>query len=322
MLSAARYPRTRCRHASAYAGAPRRVAALVALATLLALIITMPRHAAAHGIAGDRVFPATIIIDDPAVGDEFSFPTFSTIHNSATSSGPGSRQFDYGLEWDKTITDDFGFSFNAGYTAMYFDGGGNAVGWQDPAFTLKYRAYVNAEHEFMTSVGLVRSFGGTGSSAVNDPIGSTTPTLYFGKGLGDLPVDFLRPFAVTGELQYQISDWPNSEANQWIIGASLQYSIPYLQQHVKDLGLPQFIGRMIPIVEVSLNVPSSSTSGGAMTGTIAPGILYEGDAWQLGVEALIPATKATNAGIGAIVQFHLYLDDIFPTSLGKPLFGK
>ncbi len=294
---------------------------LAVLAASLAPFGMNSSPAMAHGIAGDRVFPATILIDDPAVGDELSFPTISTIHNSANASGAGSRQLDFGAEWDKTITEDLGVAFNFDYTVLHFDSGGSIKGWQNPEFTLKYHFYTNAEHEFMTSVGVVRDFGGTGSSAVDDPVGSTTPTLYFGKGMGDLPIGALRAFAITGEAQYQVSDWPSAEGNQWILGGSLQYSIPYLQQHVKDMGLPLFIGRMIPLVEVSMNVPSGG-GGGPVTGTISPGILYEGDAWQFGVEALIPATKATNTGIGFIWQLHLYLDDLFPNSLGKPIFGK
>ena len=166
------------------------VASAVA-ATLAACCIGMLADgtpASAHGIAGDRVFPATIVIDDPAVGDELSLPTFSTIHNSATNGNVGSREFDYGAEWDKTITEDLGVNFNFDYTVLNFDDGTNASGWQDPAFTLKYKLYVNPEHEILTSVGVIRTFGGTGSSTVDNPIGSTTPTIYVGKGLGDLPV--------------------------------------------------------------------------------------------------------------------------------------
>ncbi|HYB10906.1 MAG TPA: hypothetical protein VEJ16_14660 [Alphaproteobacteria bacterium] len=299
------------------------VASAVA-ATLAACCIGMLADgtpASAHGVAGDRVFPATIVIDDPAVGDELSLPTFSTIHNSATNGNVGSREFDYGAEWDKTITEDLGVNFNFDYTVLNFDDGTNASGWQDPAFTLKYKLYVNPEHEILTSVGVIRTFGGTGSSTVDNPIGSTTPTIYVGKGLGDLPVDILRPFAITGEFQYQVSDQTTAQANQWIIGGSLQYSIPYLQQHVKDMGLPEMVSRMIPIVEYSITVPSNGAPGGAVTGTIAPGVLYEGDAWQLGLEALIPATSATKTNVGAIAQFHLYLDDIFPDTIGKPIFG-
>ena len=32
---------------------------------------------------------------------------------------------------------------------------------------------------------------------------STTPTMYFGKGFGDLPIGCLRPFALTGTLGYR-----------------------------------------------------------------------------------------------------------------------
>ncbi len=64
----------------------------------------------AHGIAGDRVFPATLTIDDPAVGDELSLPTFDTytVGDPGNANGAGFRQLDYGFEWDKTLTSNFG----------------------------------------------------------------------------------------------------------------------------------------------------------------------------------------------------------------------
>jgi len=33
------------------------------------------------------------------------------------------------------------------------------------------------------------------------------------------------------------------------------------------------------------------------------------------------ATRTTGQGYGGIVQLHFYLDDIFPTTIGRPLFG-
>ncbi len=286
------------------------------------LVVVAAGVAQAHGIAGDRVFPATLTIDDPAVGDELSLPTFSTVHNGAAADGsaPGSREFDMGGEWDKTITEHLGISINLDYTRLLQDGGGTAAGWQDVVLGLKYQAYVNPEHEFMASVGVVRDLGGTGSAGVvnNGGVGSTTPTLYLGKGFGDVPIGLLRPLAVTGELGYQISDQSNVNSNQWNVGWSVQYSIPYLQQHVKDLGLPAIIAGLTPLVEVNLAIPTAA--GSQTTGTIAPGLLYDADTWQFGVEALIPATHDTNTGIGMIAQLHFFLDDIFPTTLGKPLF--
>ena len=35
-------------------------------------------------------------------------------------------------------------------------------------------------------------------------------------------------------------------------GGTLQYSMPYLKSSVRDFGLPEFINRLIPIVEMNL----------------------------------------------------------------------
>lgn len=277
----------------------------------------------AHGIAGDRIFPATLAIDDPAVGDELSLPTVSMNHNSAAKDGSaaGSRQIDVGAEWDKRITERLGIGINVDHTTLDQDGGGTLNGWQNVVGTLKYQAYVNPAHEFMSSLGVIREFSHTGSPRVQDnTFGSTTPTAYFGKGLGDLPIGVLRPFAVTGTVGYQFSDKPNVSANQWAFGASLQYSIPYLQSQVKDFGLPEVLGRLTPLVEMALTTPAKGAPGSATVGTVSPGVLYSGDSWQFGVEALLPATRATNTGVGVLAQFHLFLDDVFPQSLGRPLF--
>ena len=42
---------------------------------------------------------------------------------------------------------------------------------------------------------------------------------------------------------------------------------------------------------------------------------------QFGVEAIIPATKASGKNVGIIAQLHFYLDDLFPNSIGRPLLG-
>jgi hypothetical protein len=57
------------------------------------------------------------------------------------------------------------------------------------------------------------------------------------------------------------------------------------------------------------------------TGKINPGSIYVGDKYQLAVEAIIPVNRASGDTVGGMGQMHFYLDDIFPHSLGKPLFG-
>jgi hypothetical protein len=106
-------------------------------------------------------------------------------------------------------------------------------------------------------------------------------------------------------------------------GGTLQYSMPYLKASVIDLGLPEFFNRMIPLVEANLQTPVANTltSGRLTTGTINPGIIWVGNKYQIGVEALIPINRQSGSNIGAIAQLHFYLDDIDPRGIGRPLFG-
>ena len=62
-------------------------------------------------------------------------------------------------------------------------------------------------------------------------------------------------------------------------------------------------------------------SGNPSTFMLAPGVIYEGDTYQVGLEALIPANKAAGQNVGVQLQVHFFLDDIFPNSLGKPIFN-
>lgn len=281
--------------------------------------IPLRQEAMAHVVCGNRVFPATLTLDDPGVGDELSLPTIQV------TPIPSGQTVDYGYEWDKTITQDLGFAINGDYFTQHSTAG-SLNGWDNVTLTLKDELPCIEDHELAWSVGVVRVLARTGSSQLRaanaiPTVGSTTPTFYIGKGLGDLPIGYLRPFAITGDIGRQISDSPNVSPNAWTYAGSLQYSVPYLQQHVKALNLPDFVSRLTPLVEVSMTSPTA----GATTGTIAPGVLYDADTWQVGLEAVIPANNATRQlqGTGFIAQFHLFLDDLVSnTPLGKPLIDK
>jgi hypothetical protein len=218
----------------------------VAPAAALILALMPPSAAQAHVICGNRVFPATLTMDDPGVGDELSLPTLQLI---PTPSGQG---ITYGYEWDKTITRDLGIAFNGDYVSQRSASqGGN--GWDNTTLTLKDELPCKARHELAWSIGVVRELPGTGATQLSksgaiDSVGSTAPTFYIGKGFGDLPVDVLRPIAITGEVSRQFSDTPASSPDAWNYAASFQYSMPYMQQHVKALKLPQFFTRLTPLV--------------------------------------------------------------------------
>ena len=64
-----------------------------------------------------------------------------------------------------------------------------------------------------------------------------------------------------------------------------------------------------------------STSRQRSARLLNPGIIWSGQKMQFGIEAIIPTTQATGRNVGFIAQLHFYLDDIFPHTIGRPIFG-
>jgi hypothetical protein len=314
------------------------------LAILAAVLAALTTTARAHEIVGNRFFPATLAIDDPGVNDEMALPTISM---SKTGDDPSFKQLDVSGEFAKRITEDFAISVAPTWSRLYTPGGpamNGARGFQNLETLFKYRLFKNAELEFVMSAGLDIEWGGSGAQGVGaERFNVYTPTIYFGKGFGDLPssLNWARPFAITGQVGYSIPEVSkittatfNSDTGEQDIdtefnprmlnwGATLQYSMPYLKSVVVDLGLPDFINRLIPIVEVSLQTPVSNaaTFGTVTTGTINPGIIYVGNKYQVAAEAMIPVNRQSGTSVGVIGQLHFYLDDIFPNTLGRPIFA-
>lgn len=304
-------------------------------AALASSALAHPLSAAAHGYAGDHLFISTLLIDDANVADEASLPTFSYLPQ-ASDTNPAPQLKGLNFELDKRITENFGFAINSGYNWLTRPGDKTANGWGNLVGTLKYKPYVNAEHEFLVSVGVQRVFGRSGANGANgavldnDASSSTIPTLYFAKGFGDVPVGFIRPLAITGELGYQIADKKlkvdsdgtpvnNGIPNGWTGGLSLQYSIRYLSTQVKDYGLPEFVNRLTPVAEVSWYSPASKPNDNPTQYLFGVGLNYTARDYAVAVEALIPGNRNTGSHMGVIAQFHLYFDDMFPHSLGKPI---
>jgi hypothetical protein len=290
---------------------------LPALGALALAPLCWASDAAAHGIVGDRFFPATLITDDPAVADELSLPT---INSFKTVDDPPNTQTDISAEWSKRLTSRFGVSFDGAWTDLKTPSG-DINGFQNFGTTFKYLAATDVPHELMVSVGVGVEWGGTGDARVGADRSTTlTPTLYFGKGAGDLPASlaWARPFALTGVIGYAVPLERGAPRNLES-GFALEYSLRYLSSHVRDLGLPSVVNQLTPLVEVQLQTPLDVRRSPA-TGTINPGVLWSGQHMQLGLEAMVPINAASGHNVGAIFQVHWFLDDLFPRSFGKPIW--
>jgi len=261
----------------------------------LAAVLTVMQasSALAHGWAGERFFPATILTDDPFVADEISLPQVSL-----QPPAPDASQLT-NIEIDLL-------------------GALRTMG--------QYQLFIDGPHQALGLLGLNVTWGHTGRAAVGAPNFTTlSPTFDFGKGFGDIPrsLTFLRPFAITGNLGF---DFPTQATtagvpnpNNFSYGFAFEYSFPYLECCVKDVGLRAPFNQLIPPVEVAFTTPISRAPANQTIGTIQPGIIWAGSYFQIGAEAIIPANRLTGHGYGGVVQLHFYLDDLFPRSIGKPV---
>jgi hypothetical protein len=72
---------------------------------------------------------------------------------------------------------------------------------------------------------------------------------------------------------------------------------------------------------MSTPVANNFSNSFVTTGTINPGVIWVGSYFQVGLEAIVPVNKESGSAVGVIGQLHLYLDDMFPTTIGRPLLG-
>jgi hypothetical protein len=299
--------------------------ALVMAATTIPL-----SDAFAHCFVGARFLPATLNTDDPCVADEMSLPTVSW---SKTGDVPPATEWDISVDIAKRITADFGMTIGTTWAQIHQPGGPTVAGFHNLDTTFQYQLYKDGPHELALMVGLIVEWGGTGAvnSGLATSFSTLSPAIYVGKGFGDLPdqLSWVRPFAVTGQFSYNV---PTSSFDvvagvpipQTVsYSGSLQYSMPYLHTNVIDLELPDFINHLIPIVEAQFQTPVANNFGMPFrtTGTINPGVIWVGNYFQVGIEAIIPINRDSGSGVGVVAQLHLYLDDIFPTTIGQPLIG-
>jgi len=299
----------------------RRVVALVAGC---AAAVAPATSARADGLIGRHFFPSTLTIDDPFVADELGFTLF---HGKAPRPDSGGLRSvtDVEADYAKRLTEKLGVSLGGGLVHLDSDGRAAETGFSNVDLGLKYEIVDSAEHEALLSAAVDWQIGGTGDREVGAPsFDIVAPSVLFAKALGDLPdaVPLLKPLALTGKLALAI---PTSHAAPNVVesGFVVEYSVPYLQEVVRNGGAAGPLSRIVPLVEVTFATPVDGTERGKTVGTVDPGIVWlsAGNRMQLTLEAAIPVNDRSGTGVGVRAGFHIFLNRLFPTSRAfQPLF--
>jgi hypothetical protein len=128
--------------------------------------------------------------------------------------------------------------------------------------------------------------------------------------------EWLRPIAVTGEIDYTWSTHPITFGFDPDAGGAgvLQATHSHVRSCFFDAGI-----EYRPIG--ALSIPGTHET----TGVYGPGLYYIGRlgpvTFELGAVAAIPINRASGRHVGALAILDFFLDDTLPDSLGKPLFG-
>jgi len=297
---------------------------------VIVITFAMPATSSAHGVAGQRFFPTTFAVDDPLISDEFS-ELYNSIKMNDETGGPRVHTSSYDVAYSKRILPNFGIEVDEQYKRLHTEGDGTVSGFGNLGVNLKYQFYTSAEHETILSFGVSDEIGDTGNHSVSDPFSTISPAFFFGKGFGDLfnSSSFLRPLAVTGVIG---PSFPTQKTTTEDTGTvtknpttltwafSVQYSLMYLQSAVKDVGLGAPFNRMVAVVEFPMETCLNADCKNQTTGTVNPGIAWIGKYTELAIAAEIPINPRSGATIGVFALFHLFLDDLFPRSIGGPIF--
>ncbi len=282
----------------------------------------VPAPVWAHGVVGKRLFVEPIVAEDANVFSEYDLLVPSYLR------GGGTRELDLGSSLTLRLTENLGIEIAGDWISANPDIGPTETGFANPEFTLKYAAHVSAPHEWIATVAL----------SVEPPLGadrvgaesfsSLGTGVFYGKGFGDLPegLRYLRPLMLQGDLvlHHHLTRDGAEAFNPFSYDFALYYSLPYLQQNVKDVGIPWPLSRLFPMVELNFERMLNGPEIGLKESFARPGFVWVGKAFQLGLAAVIPISDLARqtSDIGVMGIMSLYLDDLFPDVFRKPVFER
>jgi hypothetical protein len=310
-----------------------RAAWHTAIPGFLILLATCSEGSAAY--VGDRFFPSTLATTVPTAADFYNPPYFVKLPDTATT-----REFDIPTTYSRLVTKDLGVFFTETFRVIEDANRGTRSGFDNFVIGAQYQLYTNPEHQFIFTVGGTAAIGGTGSPGIAASFSTLTPTIYMGKGFGDLPdsVAWLRPLTITATAAVAVptdatslttttlptgattlSETINPKILQ--LGLALEYSLITNQYTGPNRTGTRYPEGWVPLIEFTTATPLNGPLVGRTTGTINPGAIWVNRYLQVAVEAIIPMNAQSGRDLGVRAQAHLYLSAIFPEWYGKPIFG-
>ena len=300
------------------------------------------------GYVGDRFFPSTLATTVPTPADFYNPPYFVKLPDTAAT-----HETDIPTTYSRLVTKDWSVFFTETFRILDVANKGRLSGFDNLVIGTQYQLYTNPEHQFVFTVGGTAAIGGTGSPGIAASFSTLTPTVYIGKGFGDLPdsLAWLRPLTVSGTVAVAVPtastslgtiDSLRADAGAFTslmtvpsgattlsetinpkilqLGFALEYSLVTNQYTGPNRTGTRYPEGWVPLIEFTTATPLNGPLAGKTTGTINPGVIWVNRYLQVGLEAIIPMNAQSGRDLGVRAQAHLYFSEIFPDL--KPIFGK
>jgi hypothetical protein len=267
----------------------------------------------------------TLTLDAPCVDDELLLPSVSLQHEAKIITS----------ELDKTINENFGVGLQEQWVQLNLPGGGTRVGFDNLVTSFNYQLVRDPQSETAMTAALIVDWGGTGSRGAGaDPFTTLTPTWNSGQGFGFLPesMKFLRPFGITAALGYSFPTGSSTitfEEGSGLLATThnpqfLIWGGRYRTAcHTSNRRCKTWAYRSLSItIEWNFQTRTQNFNGEEhTTGTFNSGLIYLGEKIQLSLEAVILVNSASGHDVGIVGALHFHTEELFPHTLGKPIFG-
>ncbi len=296
------------------------------------LIVAGTKPCRAHGTVGDYTFLEPLVAEDANPKNEFAI-----LRPQWTRSAEG-RDFSLGYSLEKIIvpapasmsdgTPGGGLvSILVGNSWNYASPqeGAPASGFGELETMAKWAFWTVPQREFRLSLAVEMDIP-VGNAAVEEQHHTQLgPEFLWAKGFGrDFPekgfFKYLRPFAIQGDFGYAPAlggaTWHEMFADNVI-----EYSLPYLSNNVKDLGLPWPIRNLYPFVEFNYDQLITGPSGQTFPQiNVTPGIAFMNQYLELSVGTQMAVNQATvpNNHATVIGLVDLFIDDLIPQANWTP----
>jgi hypothetical protein len=331
-----------------------RTAWRTALSGFLLLLATCSEVSAAY--VGDRYFPSTLATTVPTAADFYNPPYFVKLPDTATA--PSTREIDIPTTYSRLVTKDLAVFFTETFRIIENANMGTRSGFDNLVIGMQYQLYTNPEHQFVVTVGGTAAIGGTGAPGIASSFSTLTPTVYIGKGFGDLPdwAAWLRPLNITATAAVAVPTDASTLTSTSLgsvnlpvetgafnslttlptgpttlaatvnpkilqLGFALEYSLVTNEYTGPNRTGTRYPQGWVPLVEFTTATPLNGPLAGRTTGTVNPGVIWVSRYLQVAVEAIIPMDAHSGRDLGVRAQAHLYLSAIFPEWYAKPVFG-